>query len=86
MLFGEGGGEGYNYFTKPSSSTYKYIRNNTGNTISATDNYFDQCPTPDTDWFYGSVNRSNKLASPPSHPAAGPNWSLPKASDDFRPD
>ena len=82
-LFGESSGEGYNFFTKPSSSTYKYLKNNTGTTIYALYNYFEQCPTPDTDWFYGSVNRYGMLASPPSNPAAGPTWSLPKGNGDF---
>ncbi|HPR87312.1 MAG TPA: C25 family cysteine peptidase [bacterium] len=75
--------QGYNYFTKPSSSTYKYINNNTGSTVFALGNYFDQCPNPDTNWFSGPVNRNGKLAAPPSSPAAGPSWSLPKANTDF---
>ena len=82
-LFGESGGEGYNFFTKPSTSSFKYLKNNTGTTVYAMYNYFDQCPTPDTDWFYGSINRYGKLASPPSSPQAGPTWSLPKGNNDF---
>jgi len=74
---------GSNYFTRPSSSSYKYIYNSSGNTVYAANNYFDQCPDPDTDWFYGSVYRANKLGSPPSSPSAGPSWSLPKESSDF---
>ncbi|HOZ22050.1 MAG TPA: FlgD immunoglobulin-like domain containing protein [bacterium] len=74
---------GSNYFTKPSSSSYKYIYNSSGNTVYAANNYYDQCPDPDTDWFYGSVYRANKLGSPPSSPSAGPSWSLPKESVGF---
>jgi len=74
---------GNNYFTKPDSSTYKYIYNGTRNTVYAANNYFSQCPDPDTAWFYGSVYRANKLGSPPSSPAAGPSWSLPKESSEY---
>lgn len=74
---------GNNYFTKPGTNSYKYIYNTTGNTVYAANNYFDQCPDPDTDWFYGSVYRANKLSSAPGNPPAGPSWSLPKEGDSF---
>ncbi len=74
---------GNNYLTKPSASICKYIYNSTGNTVYAANNYFDQCPDPDTDWFYGSIYRANKMGSPPSSPAAGPSWSLPKENSEF---
>lgn len=70
------------YFTIPNSGYY-YIRNLGASTIFASNNYWSAYPPSDT-YFYGSVDRSNPLASPPTNPSAGPTWSLPKASgDDF---
>jgi M6 family metalloprotease-like protein len=72
----------YQYFTIPNGS-YKYIRNLGTSTINAVQNYWSAYP-PSSTYFYGSVDRSNPLSSPPSNPPAGPGWSLPKgAGDDF---
>lgn len=80
--FGASSDYGNNYFTKPSSSTYKYIKNTSANTIYAENNYFYQCPTPDASWFQGSIDREPKLANPPANPPAGPTWT-PKSAQDF---
>jgi hypothetical protein len=70
------------YFTIPNSG-YKYIRNFGASTILATFDYWSANP-PSATYFYGSVDRSNPLASPPTNPPAGPAWTLPKGmSDDF---
>jgi hypothetical protein len=51
--------------------------------LSATSDYWSANPPSDA-FFYGSVDRSSPLASPPSNPPAGPGWSLPKsAGEDF---
>jgi hypothetical protein len=73
----------YQYFTIPVSASYKYIYSNSASTIFATNNYWSANP-PSSTYFYGNVDRSSPLANPPSSPAAGPNWSLPKGtSGDF---
>ena len=69
---------GNNSFTKGADNTKDYIYNASGTTVYARYCYFYDCPNPDTDWFYGSVDRSNKLAYPPSSPPAGPDFDIPK--------
>ncbi|MFH1194557.1 MAG: T9SS type A sorting domain-containing protein [bacterium] len=68
----------YQYFTKPISTTYKYINNLTANTILATYNYWIDNPPLAIYFSNGNVNRSNPLASQPTNPYAGPTW--PKSS------
>lgn len=69
---------GNNSFTKGDDASEDYIYNVSGITTYARYCYFYDCPTPDTDWFYGSVDRSNKLGTPPSSPSAGPDFDIPK--------
>ncbi|HOT98239.1 MAG TPA: T9SS type A sorting domain-containing protein [bacterium] len=69
---------GNNSFTKGSDNTKDYIYNATGTTVYARSCYFYDCPTPDTDWFYGSVDRANKLGSAPD---AGPDFDIPKITN-----
>lgn len=69
---------GNNSFTKGDDNTRDYIYNASGITVYARNCYFYDCPSPDTDWFYGSVDRANKLGSPPSSPGAGPDFDIPK--------
>ncbi|MDZ7292387.1 MAG: C25 family cysteine peptidase [candidate division KSB1 bacterium] len=66
----------FQYFTIPNTN-YKYITNYSTSTVMAAQNWWDAYPPSDT-YFYGSVDRSNPLSSPPSNPPAGPTWSLPK--------
>ncbi|MCI0551744.1 MAG: T9SS type A sorting domain-containing protein [Anaerolineae bacterium] len=74
----------YQYFTKPSGGGYyKYIHNSGTSTINAVQNYWSEYP-PSSSYFFGNVDRSNPLSSPPSNPPAGPTWSLPKGmGEDF---
>lgn len=72
----------YQYFSIPNSG-YKYIRNNGTGSVLARNDYWSANPPSDT-YFYGTVDRSNPLASPPTNPTAGPGWALPKTSaEDF---
>ncbi|HOT98890.1 MAG TPA: T9SS type A sorting domain-containing protein [bacterium] len=69
---------GNNSFTKGDDNSRDYIYNASGTTVYARYCYFYDCPNPDTDWFYGSVDRSSKLSYPPSTPPAGPDFAIPK--------
>jgi len=71
---------GNNSFTKGSDNTKDYIYNASGITVYARNCYFYDCPSPDTDWFYGPVDRSNKLPYPPTDPSAGPDFDIPKGT------